>query len=196
MTGNGAHFTSQESYFPVFDTSVRDLQKLEADVVQNVTAFYTYMKVMRDYLRKLADTPPPSAGSTSHDDDWHKVVCSVIYMQFLGLESARKAIQDLVEFQPTRAEDIFTILLSELAAYDFLRNQFHGDLFDRLLKGRENQYGEYQDLYFAARSESGPKWARAKEVADEVVKRYANIILPDAAAYYPEEHSAVKVVNG
>jgi hypothetical protein len=41
MPSVSTHFTSQESYFPVFDTSVKELQKLEADVVQNATAFYT-----------------------------------------------------------------------------------------------------------------------------------------------------------
>ena len=58
MPADGARFTSQESYFPVFDSSVKDLQALEADVVDNVTAFYTYMKVMRDSLRKLAEIHP------------------------------------------------------------------------------------------------------------------------------------------
>ncbi len=51
------HFTSQESYFPVFDSSVKDLQQLEADVVENVTAFYTYMKVMRELAAKAGGHP-------------------------------------------------------------------------------------------------------------------------------------------
>jgi hypothetical protein len=63
-----SRFTSQESYFPVFDSSVKDLQALEADVVTNVTAFYTYMKVMRDSLRKLADLRPPLPGDSVSDD--------------------------------------------------------------------------------------------------------------------------------
>ena len=53
-------------------------------------------------------------------------------MQFLGLESGRKAIRQLVEYEPTQAEDTFTILLSELVAYGFLREQFKGDLRHRL----------------------------------------------------------------
>ena len=36
---DGSRFNSQESYFPVFETSVKDLQALEADVVKHVTAF-------------------------------------------------------------------------------------------------------------------------------------------------------------
>src|SRR5262249_20140959 len=96
-----AQFTSQESYFPVFEATMKDLQQLEEDVVKNITAFYTYMKVMRDMLRKLAQMPHPAAGSD--DDVWHRTVCDVVYMQFLGLESARKAIFDLVEFEPKQA---------------------------------------------------------------------------------------------
>jgi hypothetical protein len=37
-------FTSQENYFPVFESNSKDLQVLEASVVVNVTAFYTYMR--------------------------------------------------------------------------------------------------------------------------------------------------------
>ena len=110
--------------------------RLEADVVKHVTAFYTYMKVMRDTLRRLADIKPPATGGRP-DDDWHRAICSVIYMQFLGLESARKAIKNLVEFEPTQAEDMITVLLSELLAYGFLREQFRGDLRQRRLEARD-----------------------------------------------------------
>jgi hypothetical protein len=65
---------------------------------------------------------------------------NVIYMQFLGFESGRKAIRDLVEFEPTQAENICTILLSELVAHGFLRRQFSGDLRQRRLQAREAEY--------------------------------------------------------
>jgi hypothetical protein len=169
------HFTSQESYFPVFDSSMKDLQPLEADVVDNVTAFYTYMKVMRDSLRKLAEIHP-SAGRSSGEDDWHRAICNVIYMQFLGLESARKAIKDLVEFQPTQAENTFTILLSELVAYAFLREQFKGDLRHRLLAAREDYYRHaLPALCREVSAEAGARWAKAQEVAAEVMKRHAEV---------------------
>jgi hypothetical protein len=62
---NGPHvgyrFTSQESYFPVYESNTRDLQTLEATVVSNITAFYTYMKSFRDHLRMLAETAPQAA---------------------------------------------------------------------------------------------------------------------------------------
>lgn len=173
MPTDSGHFTSQESYFPVFDLSVTDLQPLEADVVDNVTAFYTYMKVMRDLLRKLADirpSPHPGPG----DDDWHRALVSVIYMQFLGLESARKAIKGLVEYEPAKAEGIFTILLSEIVAYGFLRERFEGDLRQRRLAAREEKYRrEIPELYRTLNGRTGKQWAKAQDVAEEVMKRYA-----------------------
>ena len=45
-------------------------------------------------------------------------------MLFLGLESGRLAIKDLVEFEPEQAERSIVILISELAAYRFLRTHF------------------------------------------------------------------------
>jgi hypothetical protein len=52
--GATAAFVSEEDYFPVFDNNSRDLQLLESSIVNNITAFYTYMKATRDSLRKLA----------------------------------------------------------------------------------------------------------------------------------------------
>jgi hypothetical protein len=172
-------FTSQESYFPVFEASVRDLQQLEADVVTNVTAFYTYMKVVRDGLRKLKEMPRPLPGAAGADDGWHSALCNVIYMQFLGLESARKAIRDLVEFEPTQAEDICTILLSELVAYEFLRGQFSGDLRERRLRAREAEYRQaIPVLWRTAEAGSGPRWEKSKDLAEEVKRLYADLF-PD-----------------
>ena len=169
-------FTSQESYFPVFDASVRDLQQLESDVVTNVTAFYTYMKVMRDGLRKLTEMRRPSAGAACVDDEWHRALCNVIYMQFLGFESARKAIRDLVEFEPKQAEDICTILLSELVAYGFLREQFSGDLRERRLASREPEYRRaIPALCRTVKAGAGPSWEKAQDLAEGVMKLYVTI---------------------
>ena len=175
------HFTSQESYFPVFEASVRDLQQLEADVVTNVTAFYTYMKVVRDGLRKLQEMRRPSPSAAGNDDEWHRALCSVIYMQFLGFESGRKAIHDLVEFEPTRAEDICTILLSELIAYGFLRGQFSGDLRERRLQVREAEYRRsVPALWRAVEAGAGPRWEKAKDLAEEVKRLYVELFPGDA----------------
>jgi hypothetical protein len=46
-------------------------------------------------------------------------------MLYLGLESARRAVDDLVEFEPTHTERLMVILLSELTAYRFLLKQHH-----------------------------------------------------------------------
>ncbi|HKW65260.1 MAG TPA: DUF2975 domain-containing protein [Candidatus Acidoferrum sp.] len=124
------HFTSEENYFPVFENNTRDLQDLEARVVINITAFYTYMKAVRDSVRALMDMPPlpaepqPRPDNPSTSTPWQDAARNVVYMLFLGLESARKAMHDLVEFQPERAERKIVILLSELEAYRFLRDQF------------------------------------------------------------------------
>jgi len=172
-----SRFTSQESYFPVFDASVKDLQTLEADVVKHVTAFYTYMKVMRDSLRRLAGINPPEANDRQ-DDDWHRAVCSVVYMQFLALESARKAIRDLVEFEPTQAEDMVTILLSELIAYGFLREQFKGDVRQRRLEARDESYRrDIPALHRLVLAGDGPQWDAAKDLSMEMMKRFQRVLV-------------------
>jgi hypothetical protein len=125
-----AQFSSQENYFPVFDACVRDLQTLDAEVVINIAAFYTYMKAARDSMRSLAGTSPEAADFKTpplHDADlgpWHDIARNVLYLLYLGLESARKSIKDLVEFEPELMERTIVILISELQAYGFLRQQF------------------------------------------------------------------------
>lgn len=161
------HFASQESYFSVFDATIKDLQSLEAGVVKNVTAFYTYMKVMRDYLRKLGDLSPVA------DTVWHRTLCNVIYMQFLAFESARLAILDLVEFEPRQAEDLISILLSELPAYRFLLDHFDDDFRRRRLVLREPDYKrDVPCLYRTVMAGTGKKWEKAQDTAGELAERY------------------------
>jgi hypothetical protein len=123
-------FGSQEHYFPVFERNTRDLQTLEARVVINITAFYTYMKAVRDSMRTFAEITPAPSELVSPTDKaaaagpWHEAAGNVVYMLFLGLESARRGIADRVEFEPERAERTIVILISELEAYRFLCNQF------------------------------------------------------------------------
>lgn len=123
-------YTSQENYFPVYENNTKDLQTLEAQVVINITAFYTYMKAVRDSQRALADIaahpvetkPPTEKGPVL----WPHLEATrnLIYMLFLGLESARNAVADLIEFEPENAENTIVILISELEAYRFLCSQF------------------------------------------------------------------------
>ena len=151
-------------------------QQLKADVVTNVTAFYTYMKVVRDGLRKLKDMPQPSAGTAGDNNARRCVLRNVIYMQFLGLESGRKAIRDLVEFESTQAEETCAILLSELVAYRFLRGQFSDDLRQRRLNAREVEHRRtIPILWRKVEAGSGRRWEKAKGLAKEVVHHYAKV---------------------
>jgi hypothetical protein len=120
------HFDSAEAYTPVFDGNAKELRSLKVKVVTNITAFYTYWKATRDAFRKLAKTPQIAADTSSNleDDPWHRGMRNVIYMQFLTYESARKAIRDLIEFEPNKAENAITILVSELPSYRFLLKHF------------------------------------------------------------------------
>lgn len=112
-----SHFDSKEDYFQVFGSNTRDLQLLEERVVVTITGFYTYMKAMRDSLRRLENLPQGSK-------QWRYTLCNVIYMVFLAYEQAREAIELLVEFQPDRAESKVTILITEIEAFGFLRDYF------------------------------------------------------------------------
>jgi hypothetical protein len=179
-------FTSQESYFPVFDASVKDLQLLEADVVKPITAFYTYMKVMRDKLRKLAELPHPKPGGDDVDA-WNLAIKDIVYMQFLALESARHAMRDLVEYEPTQAEQLITILLSELVAYDFLREQYKDALRQGRLRAREPEYRrEVPKLCDDVTTGEGRQWTQAKGLLDELMQRYHQVFPDDALA--PTQH--------
>jgi len=121
-------FNSQEEYFPVFSSNSRDLELLEADVITDVTAFYTYMKVMRDSLRQIGALAP----DWSRDEDiveWKTKWKELIYMEFLAYEAARHAVRHLIEYEPDEVENTIAILMTELVAYDFLRTSLPIDDF-------------------------------------------------------------------
>jgi|GEM_PF-2684762 len=119
-------FESSEDYTPIFDANAKELQSLSVKVVINITAFYTYWKATRDAFRRLAKTPVTTAGASSvaHGDGWHRAMRNVLYMQFLAMESARKAVRDLIEFEPNNAENTIMILLVELPLYGSLLKYF------------------------------------------------------------------------
>lgn len=158
------HFTSEENYFPVFENNTRDLQALEARVVVNITAFYTYMKAVRDSTRALMELsappvqPGPGPDKASTLFAWQDAARNVIYMMFLGLESAHKAIRDLVEFEPEQAERTIVILISELQAYRFLREQFAAEQ-DIRHQRLELRKADYEKLVPWLWSEVEAKWA-------------------------------------
>ena len=117
------------------------------------------MKATRDAQRRLAATAPPgseqASSTTTVDKDgpdhpWRVAVANVIYLLFLSYESARKAIKDLIEFQPDRAERLIVILLTELRCYAFLRQYFKpDDLRSRRLQLRAT------DCFFHGTSATG-----------------------------------------
>ena len=72
--------SQRRNYFPVFESNSHDLESLEATVVGHITEFYTYMKVVRDLLRKVENEPAKLAQA---------LYVSFIYVLFLGYESAR-----------------------------------------------------------------------------------------------------------
>lgn len=175
-------FVSQENYFPVFENNSADLKLLEAIVVTNITEFYTYMKAMRDSQRRLAKLQkgmgkPTESASGAQDLSWTAAVASAIYMLFLGFESARKAIKYLIEFEPTRAETVIVILLTELVCYAFLLKHFENDELRRSrlnLRARNYRY-IVPRLYHEATADHGKNqkyWLTAKETASELARRY------------------------
>jgi hypothetical protein len=130
-------FNSQEDYFPVFEANARDLQTLEAGVVIQITAFYTYIKAVRDGMRALSEIGAKGAA-------WQMAAGDVIYRMFLGLESARLAITELDEFEPESAERRVLILIGELQAYSFLYSHF--DVNDRRYKRLDLRKADYEKL--------------------------------------------------
>ena len=151
------HSISQENYFPVFENNTGALQMLEARVVIDITAFYTYMKSVRDIQRALAEIvpqAPQSAASSALAEQgtpaagsWMALMRNLIYMLFLALESARHSVDNLVEFEPENAERTMVILLSELEAFRFLRDEFRtdGDMYHERIVLRIPGYKETLD---------------------------------------------------
>jgi hypothetical protein len=117
------NFDSHEHYSPVFDKNSKDLEVLEARVVGRVTEFYTYLKALRDYLRLLSAIERPQ----DERERWSAGMRSVIYMLFLMLESARKSVGRLIEYEPEQAQNTIEILLSELVLFCLLLKVFEED---------------------------------------------------------------------
>lgn len=174
--GENMRLPQQESYPFVFDLLIKDVQQLDHLTVANVTAFYSHMKITRDSIRKLADIQPADPDLNSK---WRFAITNVIYSQFLALQSARAAISDLVEFEPILAENLITILLSELVAYSFLRQQFTGVLRQRLLEARDGAYRrDIPALHRLVMLGQGERWDTAKDLSVEMMKRYDSAFFP------------------
>jgi hypothetical protein len=152
------------------------------------------MKAMRDSLRKLSEMPtqPAAAGprpavAADEPDAWHAAMVNVVYLLYLGYESARKAVKDLIEFQPARAERSIVILLTELKCYAFLRKHFKpGDLRRKRLELRAAGYRQdVRDLYNEVKASAGHSdelWVQARETLPVLVVRYNEALDHDLEA--------------
>ena len=180
-------FVSQEEYFTVFSNNSRDLQFLEASVVENITEFYTYVKAMRDLQRRLAEvTERGMQARDAKTDPWHEAIAHVLYLGYLSYESARKAIGELVEFEPAAAERKIAILITELKCYRFLLEFYKNDpVRSGRLKLREEGYKqEVSGLDRRVNSGYGEHqkdWGPAKETLPELKKQYKEALGEDMA---------------
>jgi hypothetical protein len=182
-------FVSQENYFPVFEGNAHDLEALEATVVGFITEFYTYMKVARDLLRKVGDEPAKSAQA---------LYVSLVYVIFLGYESARKAIKELIEFEPTKAENMMMILLTELECYTFLCNHYQDDLlrFERFAF----RFDEYKDdlAYVSGKimhyDANDRNWGPARRTLEPLMDRF-NTMKRTVEPLMARKHRAVPQDN-
>jgi len=176
-------FVSQEEYFPVFANNSRDLESLEATVVAHITEFYTYMKATRDTQRGLADIVRTAA---PEPERWRAALVNLIYVLFLGCESGRKAVKELIEFEPSAVENVIVILLTEVVCYSFLRNYFppddvrHARLKFRMA-GYEQEIRALRKKVNEAPERYEEAWTSAKETMPELQKRYAEGCGKDAS---------------
>lgn len=175
---SAVNFNSQEQYTPVFDQNAKDLETLEARVVERVTEFYTYLKAMRDYLRVLNTIHRPFDDA----EQWRMGVRNIIYMLFLMLESARRSVERLIEYEPEQVQNTITILLSELAAYGFLVETFEDEARERpgynarrerLRLRRDGYLKLVPEIYWKAHGLGADKeWEPAAALLEELKQHY------------------------
>jgi hypothetical protein len=140
------------------------------------------MKAVRDAMRSLA-TVPASLNESAPNTPRHAAARDAIYLLYLGLESGRDAIHDLVEFDPERAERTIVVLISELVAYDFLRREFSSedDMRCKRLRLREPVY---RDLIPELHAMVNAGWNRGTDhdwepawlLLPELSRRYAKAV--------------------
>jgi len=177
---------SQEHYFPIFDNNSSDLESLEALLVGYITEYYTYMKTVRDLQRIFAsinDSQAAKSGAraphgSAKVDTWDETVTDIIYVLFLCYESARNAIADLIEFQPTRDENIIVILMTELVCFSFLC-EYHKDdslRFSRLQLRELGYEKAYRELFKSVNAQHNEEnkeyWRPVQAMFPELQDRY------------------------
>jgi len=98
------------------------------------------------------------------------------------LESARKSVDRLIEYEPERAQNTITILLSELVVYSLLLKIFEADALDRpgynaraeRLRLRKDDYSALAHaIYSRASLKRGRNsWKEAAALIGELNHRY------------------------
>jgi hypothetical protein len=109
-------------------------------------------------------------GHVQRQETWR----NLIYMQFLAYETARKSVDDLMEYEPTHVENTVMILLSEVPAYRFLLKTFRDDFRHGRLKLRYREYGKAaNDLRNKIISrDCNEEWNKTIELWPELRRRY------------------------
>ena len=109
-------------------------------------------------------------------DLWHGTLANLIYVMYLGYEGARKAMEELIEFEPTKAEGILVVLVTELACFPFLCEYLKDDdLRFKRLQLRESEYRETMKRLNAkvnAPHIDKEYWTPAERTFKEVDDRY------------------------
>jgi hypothetical protein len=146
------------------------------------------MKTVRDSFRKDADIRDP--------DQRKESLKALMYMLYLTLESGRKAMDDLVEFEPTHTERTIVILISELKAYEFLRKNYpnedemhysrlvlRGPGYTRLVGALDKLLdGDHEESLVAVKrgildnpTYAQSQWSAALQLRDELDKRFKEL---------------------
>jgi hypothetical protein len=183
-------FTSAEHYTPVYDKNLAHLEALDINAVSFVTQFYSYRMTMMDFMRRVAVTTEPATRLQFMEQ--------MIYMQYLMYESARNAVNELVEFQPNQAEGFVIILCSELTLYRFLLKTYPDDDYrTRRLHLRIDDYAILvpKILDKMARLKDATHWKKARAIGPELVARYEKLRsdLPRHCPRLPELTSHQKI---
>jgi hypothetical protein len=123
---------------------------------------------------------------------------NVIYLTYLGYESARKAVGDLVEYQPARAERLIIILLTELECYAFLRKRYRpDDLQWQRLRLREPEYRKqvvalYDEVMLTPHEKHPEEWVPAETTIPSLESRYQEALGEDLATAARQRREALE----
>jgi hypothetical protein len=142
----------KESYFTIFEKNNADLGPLAADIISDVTAFYTFLKASRDATGSMSLWKESYYNGDMRRND----IISIIYNCFLMAIHGRKSLCHLIE-EKNRvkyAVDVFNSI--ELKCYCFLLTVLEPlDPRFRLLSERRDFYMNVIKSYAGAAGSAG-----------------------------------------